>query len=60
LKLVGTDEEPIYAAFRQLLNDTQAYIRMSQASNPYGNGKAAKAIVQVLLDDFNKQENLHM
>ena len=34
LKLVGTEEEPIYQNIKQLLDDPGAYKRMSQASNP--------------------------
>ena len=48
LKLVGTDEETIYKAFRQLLEDPSEYARMSEASNPYGDGLASKRIADVL------------
>ena len=40
LKLVGTNEETIYNEFKLLLTDTKEYERMSQASNPYGDGFA--------------------
>lgn len=48
LRLVGTEEEPIYNAFRMLLEDSSAYLRMSQASNPYGDGNACKRIADIL------------
>ena len=48
LKLVGTDEEVIYENFKLLLEDEDAYKKMSQASNPYGDGFASKRIADVL------------
>lgn len=48
LKLVGTDEEPIYQTFRTLLQDQKEYDRMSRASNPYGDGFASRRIADVL------------
>ena len=49
LKLVGTNEETIYDAFKQLLNDKNVYNKMSKASNPYGDGLASKRIADILL-----------
>lgn len=48
LKLVGTEEETIYKEFSALLNDDQAYAKMSEASNPYGNGTASQQIAKIL------------
>lgn len=48
LKLVGTEEENIYAHFKQLLEDEAAYQKMSEASNPYGDGFACKRIADIL------------
>lgn len=48
LKLVGTNEETIYNAFKQLLTDNNEYNRMSKASNPYGDGFASKRIADIL------------
>ena len=48
LKLVGTDEEVIYKAFTQLLDDEDAYNAMAHASNPYGDGKACERIADVI------------
>ncbi|MCI8590437.1 MAG: UDP-N-acetylglucosamine 2-epimerase (non-hydrolyzing) [Clostridiales bacterium] len=51
LRLVGTDEEVIYRAFQTLLNDPAEYEKMSQASNPYGDGLASKRIADILEND---------
>ena len=48
LKLVGTDEEVIYRNFKLLLEDENEYIKMSNASNPYGDGFACKRIADIL------------
>ena len=48
LKLVGTDEEVIYKAFKTLLEDKVEYDKMSHASNPYGDGHACKRIADIL------------
>ena len=48
LKLVGTDEETIYQNFKLLLENKEEYARMSNASNPYGDGFASKRIADIL------------
>lgn len=48
LKLVGTDEDVIYSSFKELLEDGEAYGRMSRASNPYGDGFACRRIADIL------------
>ena len=48
LKLVGTDEETIYQTFKLLLEDREAYERMSRACNPYGDGHACGRIADIL------------
>lgn len=48
LKLVGTNEETIYAEFKRLLESKEAYDAMSKASNPYGDGHACERIADVL------------
>ncbi len=50
LKLVGTDEEPIYRAIYNLLTDKEEYDKMAKASNPYGDGHASERIADILLD----------
>ena len=47
LKLVGTNENTIYAEFKHLLEDPCAYEAMSKASNPYGDGFACKKIADI-------------
>lgn len=48
LKLVGTEEEPIYREFSRLLSDQNVYDSMSHASNPYGDGNACRRIADIL------------
>lgn len=48
LKLVGTEEESIYQSFKLLLEDEEEYKKMSNASNPYGDGFASKRIADIL------------
>lgn len=48
LKLVGTNEETIYNEFKKLLTDKNEYIKMSKASNPYGDGFACVRIADIL------------
>ena len=48
VKLVGTDKERIVAETEILLDDKKAYEEMARASNPYGDGKAAERIVDIL------------
>lgn len=48
LKLVGTNEETIYQAFKELLENSDEYRKMSHASNPYGDGHACERIADIL------------
>ena len=48
LKLVGTEEESIYNNFKLLLENEEEYAKMSNASNPYGDGFACKRIADIL------------
>lgn len=48
VRLVGADREKIVCETRELLDDPTAYLRMSKAHNPYGDGKAAERIVAAL------------
>lgn len=50
LKLVGTEEETIYNEFTKLLTEREEYDKMSQASNPYGDGFACKRIADILIE----------
>ena len=53
LKLVGTDEETIYKEAKKLLTDKKAYEKMSQASNPYGDGHASERIADAIIEKFS-------
>lgn len=50
LKLVGTDRNDIVKEASHLLDDTSAYQSMAKAVNPFGDGHAAKRIVDGLLN----------
>jgi len=56
LKLAGTDEHSIFTLAHALLTDPIEYEKMARASNPYGDGNAAKRIVQVIVDHLRKKE----
>jgi UDP-N-acetylglucosamine 2-epimerase (non-hydrolysing) len=47
-KLVGTDAERIVAEAERLLDDEAAYAAMARAHNPFGDGKSAARIVELL------------
>jgi UDP-N-acetylglucosamine 2-epimerase (non-hydrolysing) len=47
-RLVGVEEDPIFAAADELLSDSRAHARMARAVNPYGDGRAAQRIVSIL------------
>ena len=49
LKLVGTETPRIVEAANRLLDDPSAHAEMARASNPYGDGQAARRIVESLL-----------
>ena len=51
VKLVGTEEDSIYRNFKLLLENREEYERMSQASNPYGDGYACRRIADILESD---------
>jgi UDP-N-acetylglucosamine 2-epimerase (non-hydrolysing) len=50
VKLVGPDRQRILAGVRELLEDPSSYTAMAQAQNPYGDGAAARRIVEALTD----------
>jgi UDP-N-acetylglucosamine 2-epimerase (non-hydrolysing) len=52
VKLVGPRADRIVAESLRLLTDEAAYARMSQASNPYGDGHAAERIVARIRQEF--------
>ncbi|NLJ83640.1 MAG: UDP-N-acetylglucosamine 2-epimerase (non-hydrolyzing) [Halanaerobiaceae bacterium] len=52
VRLVGTDAEKIYQAATELIRDEEAYARMANAVNPYGDGQAARRIVRRIKYEF--------
>lgn len=54
LKLAGTKEETIFKLADELLSDQNCHEKMAKASNPYGDGRAAKRIVDSILYHFNQ------
>ena len=55
LKLAGTDEEVIYSMAKELLDNKEAYEKMAQAKNPFGDGQASRRIVESILYHFGKK-----
>jgi UDP-N-acetylglucosamine 2-epimerase (non-hydrolysing) len=47
-RLVGTDFDSITTETQRLLDDEQAYAAMASGASPYGDGRAAQRIVNVL------------
>lgn len=54
LELVGTEEEAVYARTKALLTDDALYAKMSQAANPYGDGRASVRIAGAILHHFGR------
>ncbi len=52
VRLIGTDSAVVYEETKRLLTDKHAYELMSNAVNPYGDGKAAQRIVQAILNTY--------
>ena len=48
VRLVGTDPENIYTHVCDLLDHPDQWEKMSKATNPYGDGKAAERIVKLI------------
>ncbi len=48
VKLVGTNTQLIVNEAQNLIDNQEAYVRMSQASNPYGDGSACEKIVNFI------------
>ena len=49
VRLIGTAEETVYVETKALLSNPAQYRAMSEATNPYGDGKASRRIVQTIL-----------
>ncbi|EBP7356450.1 UDP-N-acetylglucosamine 2-epimerase (non-hydrolyzing), partial [Salmonella enterica] len=53
VRLVGTNKVKIFDELSLLLTDKSEYEKMSNASNPYGNGQTSERIVNVLAEWFS-------
>ena len=53
VRLVGTSRARIVAEATRLLTDEAAYIAMSRAHNPYGDGHAGGRIAKAVADYLN-------
>ena len=58
VKLVGTDSHKIIESVEMLFNEEAIYRKMSQSSNPYGDGKACIRIVQELKKESTVRERV--
>ena len=57
-KLVGTEVKSIYEGVSELLLNKSIYQSMSDANNPYGDGKSCQRILDICLDEiFNKYKS---
>ena len=54
-RLVGTDEDSIVTEIFTLLDDNAAYQAMARAHNPFGDGKAAGRIVELIGNEIRGQ-----
>lgn len=52
--LVGSDKETICKEFNRLIEDKEHYRRMTSITNPFGDGSAAKKIVDIIADSLSR------
>jgi UDP-N-acetylglucosamine 2-epimerase (non-hydrolysing) len=52
VKLVGTDKQKIINEMSRLIQDEKYYKKISMAVNPYGDGRAAEYIVNIIRKEF--------
>ena len=50
-RLIGTSAEALVASVNELLDDPQSYAAMAQAKNPFGDGAAARRIIDRLVKE---------
>lgn len=48
VKLAGVHEDSIYEMVKTLLDNKEEYLRMGEAVNPYGDGKASERIIEAV------------
>ena len=49
VRLIGTDERRVYEETMRLFTEPTAYTHMAEAVNPYGDGEAARRIIEAIL-----------
>lgn len=54
VSLIGTNVDVVYETTRRLLTDKKAYEAMSNAVNPYGDGRASERIIQAVRYVYNE------
>ena len=52
VRLIGTDSERVYSEAKALLTDKDAYKKMAESCNPYGDGQSSRRIIEAILYDF--------
>lgn len=52
--LVGTDKQLITSKVQQIVNDQKLHQKMSQAPNPYGDGKTSEKILDIILKAYEQ------
>ena len=52
VRLIGTDSERVYSEAKALLTDKDAYKKMAESCNPYGDGQSSHRIIEAILYDF--------
>lgn len=55
VRLVGTNKDRIVKEANDLLNVNEEYLKMSKATNPYGDGRASERIVNKIIEYFSKK-----
>jgi UDP-N-acetylglucosamine 2-epimerase (non-hydrolysing) len=58
VKMAGVDKEAIISISQELISSAQAYETMSQAINPYGDGRASEKIVEAIKATFETKINI--
>ena len=53
VQLVGLEEEKIFTTAVELFENPEAYKKMANAVNPYGDGKSAERHVKIISNYFN-------
>lgn len=57
VKLIGTDRKRVYDEAKLLLTNKEEYEKMSEACNPYGDGKASARIIQAIMWKYGLTAN---